>query len=208
MESTGGADPQGPVRENSIKPQGLGILSSFVVSICCVGTPLLALLGLGGLGLGAFVGRFHWFFILMGSLLLTGGWLSYLQEKRRCQMQKCQMTRQGFTKVILMVVSLVVVLFTAFNLYPLMGNKQKPSSAQSSSDGYITITIPVQGMSCFSCELSVENALKKVRGVGIVQASAKDKKVIVQYDPKQVSLQELIEAVNQTGYKASAPKEP
>ncbi len=193
-----------------MKTQRLGIVSGIVASVCCLGPPLLILLGLGGLGIGSFLGKYHWYFILGAGALLGVAWSSYLKEKHRCQKEQCTMIRQGTTRMILIGATLVVTLFFGLNAYtylgPRVGDTKKIAGMNDLS--YSQITLPVEGMSCFSCELSVENALKKTRGVWTVQASAKDKKAIVQYDPKQVSIQELIEAVNQTGYKASAPKEP
>lgn len=40
-------------------PDRLGILSALFASVCCLGPVLLVVLGLGSLGLGAFLGRYH-----------------------------------------------------------------------------------------------------------------------------------------------------
>ena len=37
----------------------VGILSALAASVCCVGPVLLAALGLGSLGVGAFIGEYH-----------------------------------------------------------------------------------------------------------------------------------------------------
>ncbi|MFQ5639666.1 MAG: cation transporter [bacterium] len=68
------------------------------------------------------------------------------------------------------------------------------------------ITLDVKGMTCSGCEYSVEAALKKVKGVTIAEADFVKEKAVVDYDPKVVKVEQLVEAVNKTGYKATAPE--
>ena len=58
----------------------MGMLSALVASVCCLGPVLLVLLGLGSLGFGALIGRYHWWFIGAAIALLTYAWRSYLKE--------------------------------------------------------------------------------------------------------------------------------
>jgi copper chaperone CopZ len=67
--------------------------------------------------------------------------------------------------------------------------------------------IPVIGMSCFSCELSVETSLKNLEGVKSVKASAKSQRAMIQYDPSVVTIQQIVQAISRTGYNAYSPKE-
>ncbi len=67
--------------------------------------------------------------------------------------------------------------------------------------------IPVEGMTCVTCTIPVENSLKKLDGVQAAKASIPKKSVTVSYDPQQVQLEQLVEAVNATGYRAQMPKE-
>ena len=61
-------------------------------------------------------------------------------------------------------------------------------------------------MTCVTCTIPVENGLNKREGVQAAKASIPKKSVTVNYDPKQVKL-EQVEAVNATGYRAQMPKE-
>jgi copper chaperone CopZ len=65
---------------------------------------------------------------------------------------------------------------------------------------------PVEGMTCFSCEIHVEHSLKKLEGVREVKASSSDHSVTVSYDPAEVAVEKLVEAVNPTGYRARLPE--
>lgn len=57
-----------------MKADKLGILSALMASVCCVTPLVLVLLGLGGIGIGTVLGRFHWWFLLVAIVLLTYGW--------------------------------------------------------------------------------------------------------------------------------------
>lgn len=63
------------------------------------------------------------------------------------------------------------------------------------------ITLPIRGMTCAACARKVENALKKVKGTGKVNVNLASHEATVELDPDKVSLEELIDAVDKTGYE-------
>ena len=67
-----------------MKAKGLGILSAITASVCCLGPIVLIVLGLGSLGLGAALGKYHWYFIFAAALILSFAWRSYFKEKKSC----------------------------------------------------------------------------------------------------------------------------
>ncbi len=188
-----------------MKAHRLGILSAVVASVCCLGPPLLILLGLGSLGLGSFFGRYHWYFILAGTVLLGFAWRSYLKEKRRCTTEGCRMVKGGTTRSILSVASFIVAIFLGLNLYTYA--KGQSEVILVTQAGEKEVVIPVEGMSCFSCELSVQKGLEGVKGVRSSKANATKGIVTVSYDPNRTTAKDLVAAINKTGYKASFPKE-
>ena len=183
-----------------MKPHRLGILSGAVASVCCLGPPLLILLGLGSLGLGSFFGKYHWYFILAGTLLLGVAWRSYFKEKKRCTTKGCKMVKEGTTKSILLLATVIVALFVGLNLYTYArGQAETTLFAQA---GEKQVVIPVEGMTCFTCELTVQNALGKLKGIKSSKASAKEGNVSVVYEPGLVTVREMVQAINKTGYEA------
>lgn len=60
--------------------------------------------------------------------------------------------------------------------------------------------LQVDGMSCTSCELRIENALEKLDGVLEVEAFAGSSKVYVTYDANLVTLAEVIETIEALDY--------
>ena len=183
--------------------QKMGLLSIVTASLCCVGPVLLAVLGLGGLGVGASIGTYHWYFIAIAAVLLAMSWFSFLREKRRCETERCQMVGGKLSRTVLPIATLAVVAFFGLNLYTYAGDG---GGVNLVSAVYAeTTTIPVEGMTCFSCTVHVETSLKELDGVGEVKASVPNKTVMVSYDPAKISVNALVEAVNKTGYRATLP---
>lgn len=185
-----------------MKAKGLGILSALTASICCLGPLLLIVLGLGGLEFGALLGKYHWYFIPAAGLLLGFGWYGYFKEKKSCESAHCRMQGKNMTRNILTIATLVVMTFTALNVYTYANGVSKESLSNSG----VQISIPVKGMSCFTCEITVQQALKKLPGIVDVKASAKDGVVLVSYNPQKTSLNQIIETIDKTGYKAEKPE--
>jgi copper chaperone CopZ len=185
-----------------MKAKGLGFLSAFTASVCCIGPLLLILLGLGGLGIGAILGRYHWYFILGGATLLTIAWKRYFKEEKSCKSAHCEMEGKKVTRNVLVLASFVVLTFAGLNIYTYARGSLTGSSVISGTE----VSIPVKGMSCFTCEIAVQSAVKKLPGINQIKASAKEGRAIVFYDSAKISLDQIINAINQTGYKAEKPK--
>jgi len=76
-------------------------------------------------------------------------------------------------------------------------NQAAPTSA--------SISFNVEGMTCPSCSVAVRTALKKVDGVQDAKVSVSDKRATVDYDPRKATPQQMVDAVNHLGYRASLP---
>lgn len=63
------------------------------------------------------------------------------------------------------------------------------------------IALNVEGMKCGGCESGVKDALLACDGVASVQASHKDKTVVVDFDPAKVSLEQIKQAIVAKGYQ-------
>ncbi len=62
------------------------------------------------------------------------------------------------------------------------------------------LTLPVTGMTCASCASRIERGLKKVSGVETAQVNLASEQATVTYNPQQVQPQELVAAVENSGY--------
>ena len=66
-----------------------------------------------------------------------------------------------------------------------------------------TVTIRVEGMHCQNCAASLEKKLKATAGVQAVRVSFAKKEAWVKFDDRTISVAQIREVINSTGYKAA-----
>ncbi|KAJ8528749.1 hypothetical protein ON010_g14580 [Phytophthora cinnamomi] len=74
---------------------------------------------------------------------------------------------------------------------------------EADKSAIVKATLLIGGMTCSSCADSVEGALKRTEGVISASVSFATEKAVVQFDKDVVSVQELVESVEDVGYQAS-----
>lgn len=67
-------------------------------------------------------------------------------------------------------------------------------------------TLVVEHMNCATCPIVVRNALLDLKGVEEVSVSMNDKTVIVSFDNKTLSSEDLVTAVSNSGFPARLVK--
>lgn len=67
------------------------------------------------------------------------------------------------------------------------------------------VTIPVSGMTCAACQAFVQRTLAEQDGVQDAKVSLMLHNASIRYDPRVVSLSQLIERIRSTGYSAEFP---
>ena len=65
------------------------------------------------------------------------------------------------------------------------------------------LTIPIIGMHCANCANTIGRNLKRTPGVDQVNVSYANERAVIDYDPKQVSPQQMIDVVKDLGYGAA-----
>ena len=65
------------------------------------------------------------------------------------------------------------------------------------------LTIPIIGMHCANCANTIGRNLKRTPGVDQVNVSYANERAVIDYDPKQVSPQQMIDVVKELGYGAA-----
>jgi copper chaperone CopZ len=181
-----------------MKTTQAGILSAFLLSICCVGPLLLAIVGLEAGA--ALIGRYHWLFLISGIAVLAWAWIKYLRGK-------CVCAREGRRQAMLSlsVTTIIVLAFAALNVSRYaVGKGIAPAQVETPlANGLKRIIIPIKGMSCAACEVPVRYSLKSVNGVESARVSAAAGTATVDYDPAKTNPDQLVTAINSTGYHAT-----
>jgi mercuric ion transport protein len=188
-----------------MKAKHAGILSAILASICCIGPLLLIAIGLGSGA--ALAGRYHWFFLIGAVAVLTGAWAKYLREKNRCECEHKPMAGRRSGMVTLVVATLLVLGFGSLNISRYVF-ANAPISAQGETqlgNGLHRVVIPVEGLTCVTCEIAVRHGLRRIDGVKAMQVRAATQTATVDYDPAKTNPEQLVAAINATGYRASLP---
>lgn len=183
-----------------------GIVSAIAASLCCI-TPVLALIS----GASGVASTFSWmeparpYLIGITVLVLAFAWYQKLKprtaEEIRCD---CEDEKKPFmqTKTFLGIVSVFAALMLTFPgyahiFYP--SNDNKEILIVNASD-IQTVTFDIKGMTCNGCASHVENDVNKLPGIVSVNAIYEDATAKVEFDQSKVSLPQIEEAINGTGY--------
>lgn len=75
------------------------------------------------------------------------------------------------------------------------------TSLENRPGAMIRKTLKIDGMTCASCSLRIENRLKKAQGVLDARASFSNGTAQVGYDPRQISLTKIVEIIEKLGYR-------
>ncbi len=64
------------------------------------------------------------------------------------------------------------------------------------------VTIPIGGMTCAACAQRVEKSIRKLDGVASASVNLATEKATIAYDPRQIRVSAIREAIEKAGYKA------
>lgn len=214
-------------REEKIARAGIAgaLVAGLGAAACCLGPLLFAALGLAGGGLLVAFEPYRPLFIAVAAAALGAGfWYSYRTPKAAlaqgsggaageadcdCEMPRANRLGRGMLWVATVVVAAFIAspyLIRWAGAAPAVeGAEGAPGGAGGGPVTLATATIPVKGMSCAGCEVTIRTALEKVPGVIAASADAAAGVATVKYDPEQVGLQKLVEAINRAGYRATLP---
>ena len=187
-----------------MKASRAGVVSALLASACCVGPLLLIAIGLGSGA--AFLGRYHWFFLIGGLAALTWAWTKYLREKTVCDCEHTEMRGRRGTMFTLLVATVVVLGFAGLNISRYVFAGPPPAQQeQPAAPGMTRSVFAVEGMTCATCEIAVRRALNKTPGVTAARVSVISRTAEVDYDPQQTTPAALVDAINGTGYQSRLP---
>ncbi len=68
-----------------------------------------------------------------------------------------------------------------------------------------TLVIPVKGMHCATCALSISNSLYKKDGIKKADVNYGTDKAVIEYDPDKISLEEIGDTIRELEYEPVMP---
>jgi copper chaperone CopZ len=107
--------------------------------------------------------------------------------------------------VTLSITTVLVIGFAGLNISRYVFGSVPPAAENRLANGLSHAVISVDGLSCVACEIPVRHALRRIDGVKAIYVSAATKTAMVEYEPGQTNPEQLVAAINSTGYRASLP---
>lgn len=198
---------------------GVGVVTAFASSLCCI-TPVLALVA-GSSGLAS---TFSWLeplrpYLIGASVIVLGfaWWQKLLPAGRQGKPQKADEIdcdcdddeKPSFwqSKKFLGIVTVFAALMLVFPYY---AHVFYPNTTSDTiiveSENVIQAEFKVDGMTCTGCEEHIKHAVSEIPGFIEVSASYEEGKVSVKFDKSKSSLEDVIKVINETGYKVTDHK--
>lgn len=197
---------------------GVGLLTAFAASLCCI-TPVLALVA----GTSGLASTFSWleparpYFIGLTILVLGFAWYQKLKPKKEIDCN-CE-TDDLFTsnrekpkfiqsKMFLGIITLFAGLMLAFPYYAhIFYPKTEKQVILINKSNVQTVEFQINGMTCASCEEHVNYEVNRLDGIVKSTASYKNENAIVEFDNSKTNIAEIEKAINGTGYSVTDKKE-
>lgn len=185
--------------------------AAIAASVCCIGPVVLAGLGVGAVAAAQQFASYRPLFLSITAAFLALGFYFAYREPRQaaCEGGVCetpQIARWG--RPLLWIATVIVAALVMFPYYygPIRAALDKPhqqitTAAQPAQ--LSTVELKISGMTCSGCAVSVRNAFLETPGVASAAVDLESARAKVEYDTARVSVAQLIEAVNKTGFKAT-----
>lgn len=204
---------------------GGAIVAAIAASLCCIGPLLFALFGLGAFGAASVFETGRPYFLAFAVLALAFGFYRSYFRKELCAPGDACATKpvSRVNRVFLWVASAAVLAFALSPYYTgtLATSLNRQSKQEVLTDKEVTLaagqapiaasipseattTLKIEGMTCMSCEKTIQLVLEKTPGVRSAAVSFDRSEAVVKYDPSKVMPEGLAHAVNEnTDYKAT-----
>ena len=168
----------------------------FIAALCCIGPLVLAGAGMAGMFAGF---QDYRPYVIPVVIVLLGVSFYYAYRKREveCEDGSCKMESVGkWNKIGMWVSAIVVVLLILFPYIGFAPAAAFDETAESSTE----VTVTIEGMTCTSCAAGVERALAGEEGISDANVSYPEGSGTIKIDEKKISVDELIDKINRTGF--------
>ncbi|MCH8325747.1 MAG: mercuric transport protein MerTP [Bacteroidetes bacterium] len=190
---------------------GVGIFAAVTASLCCI-APVLAILG----GIGGIASTFSWleplrpYLIGISAIALSTAFYQSYKPKKEidCDCEPEEKSKFINSKKFLWIILIVSVVLFSFPYYsgvffPNVDN----AVANLNSANIVEVKINIEGMTCTSCENTVDYSLKTTDGVLSATSSYKTGIATVEYDKTKIDPEQLKKAIEEkTGFKVKGIK--
>lgn len=186
-----------------------GAVAAIAASLCCI-TPVLAFVA----GIGGIASAFSWlepvrpYFIGMTILALGFAWYQKLRpSKIDCACEDEEKPSFTQSKKFLGMITIFAAVALAFPYYANAFYPQTKARVDNiSPQNMRQIDLDIAGMTCSGCEEHVKHAVALIPGFIEASADYKTGKASVTFDVSRTTAEQIMEAVNESGYKVTDHK--
>lgn len=185
---------------------GSGIIAAIASSLCCI-VPLLALItGTAGASTNlSWLEPFSPYLIGFTILVLGYAWYQKLKQKKDC----CSNKKSNFmeTKSFLTIVTIFAIGMLALPSFSGNFYDNTPLEQAVISDS-TKVVLNIEGMSCGSCENTLNHALNNAKGVIRCSSSAAEGTATIVYDEEQLTVKKIEKIISRkTNFKVTGIKD-
>jgi len=199
-------------KNSSAKSAGAGLVVAITASLCCI-TPVLALIA----GVSGMAASFSWieplrpFMIALTVAVLGFAWYQKLKPKPAemdCACEPGEEEKIPFiqTKTFLGLVTVFAGLMLVFPQYSSIFYPEINKEVSANPFKVRQVKLGIEGMTCTGCEESINFAAMEVAGVVAAKTNYDKGEAIISFNQATSSQQEIIDAINATGYKVVSTK--
>lgn len=192
---------------------GGSILAAITASLCCIGPLVAVALGAGGFAASAVFEKWRPVFLGVTFALLALAWyLTYRKPKAACEPGSACATKPAakWNKLVLWFATAFVLVAAAFPSLSsaILRGSQRSTPAVVAGPNSAILKVQIPSMDCAACALSIQKKLRQQSGIENADVSYKTKAAVVQYDTTKVSPEQIITAIDETGFKAEPADKP
>jgi copper chaperone CopZ len=185
------------------------IMAAIIASLCCIGPVVIALIGIGSIGVFAAFEPVRPYFIgLTVVLLALAFYFTYRKREVICADGTCEIKSAGrWNKIAVWFATFVAAIAIAFPTFDFTNATAAQGMLNQNRQQHSTTVVAVldiEGMDCKGCAKGLEATLGRIKGVKKAAVEFEQSRAVVEYDPARVTLQHLIASVDETGFKATA----
>jgi mercuric ion transport protein len=180
-----------------------GIAAALAASACCLVPAILAIVGVSGAGVASTLAPLRPYFLVATAIALGAGfWFAYRPSRAINDRDDCGCGTPKSRRWSRVGLWLSTVLIIGIAGYPLVFDAT--ASVHGTARGVAEIKLHVTGMDCKACTKTLAKRLSRVPGVATVEVDYDHQLAVVTHDGKRDLGTELIAAVEDAGYEATA----
>jgi copper chaperone CopZ len=182
-----------------------GVVAAIAASSCCMPPVIAAIAGVGGASTSlAWAEPFRPYLIGLAVVSIGYAWYNHLKRIKKgdcCEIEKPKIyqTKEFLIGMTFFAAISITLPYYSSAIFP--ENKKEVVVKGSSNNKKITTTI--EGMTCDACQNHVNHAVNELPGIISSNTSYDNGVAVVEFDKTVVTGNEIMDAINSTGYMVS-----